>query len=493
MHAVKLFSRGLMLAGLVMAGLLSGCATQEGRQPPNILFAIADDWSWPHAGIYGDPVVQTPAFDRVAGEGILFNHAYVSSPSCTPSRNAILTGQFHWRLGPGANLWSTLDPATPVYPLILEEAGYQTGHYRKSWGPGSLEGWEKHPAGKAYEQGFDEFLAGWDRSRPFCFWLGSTDPHRPYEEGSGASSGMDLNAIRLFRCFPDAPVVRSDVADYYYEVQRFDTLVMDAIRSLERIGELENTIVIVTGDNGMPFPRCKSNNYDSGVRVPLAIRWGSGIKSTGRIIEDFVSMVDMAPTFLELAGVEIPEVMTGKSLLGILKSKKQGRVEPDQRAYVLHGKERHVPGQEDNLGGYPIRAIRNHDFLYIRNFKPDRWPAGTPYYKKAAMPGYWLADCDNGPTKTYMVENRDKDEDHRFLYDLAFGKRPAEELYDCRYDPGQLDNLAFDPDFRYIRDSLAAILMEELERTADPRVTGGGDKFEEYPYLGGGPKFPSGK
>ena len=488
MKLPKLLRPGSLFAGLmIMACLFTGCSQEKSPQQPNIIFAIADDWGWPHAGAYGDPVVQTPAFDRVAREGVLFNHAYISSPSCTPSRNAILTGQYHWRLGTGANLWSTLDPTIPVYPLLLEEAGYQIGHHRKSWGPGKLDGWEKHPAGELYEQGFEDFLANWDGSKPFCFWLGSSDPHRPYDEGSGARSGMDLDKIRLFECFPDDPVVRSDVADYYYEVQRFDTLVMNAIRSLENIGQLENTIIVVTGDHGMPFPRCKSNNYDSGARIPLAIRWGSGIKYPGRIIGDFASMVDMAPTFLEMAGVEIPEVMTGKSLISLLKSKKQGIIEPDQRGYVLHGKERHVPGQEGDMGGYPSRAIRNHDFLYIRNFKPERWPAGTPDHGKAFIPRFWLADCDNGLTKTYMVENRDKDDHHRLLYELAFGKRPAEELYDCRKDPEQLLNLADDPAYADIKESLANLLMEQLELTADPRVIGGGDKFDEYPYLGGGP------
>ncbi len=492
MKLPKLLRPSSLFAGLmIMACLFSGCSQEESPEQPNIIFAIADDWGWPHAGSYGDPVVQTPAFDRVAREGVLFNHAYISSPSCTPSRNAILTGQYHWRLGTGANLWSTLDTAIPVYPLLLEEAGYLIGHYRKSWGPGKLDGWDKHPAGEQYEQGFEDFLSNWDGSKPFCFWLGSSDPHRPYDEGSGAKSGMDLDKIRLFECFPDDPVVRSDVADYYYEVQRFDTLVMNAIISLEKIGQLENTIIVVTGDHGMPFPRCKSNNYDSGARIPLAIRWGSGIKSPGRIIGDFTSMVDMAPTFLELAGVEIPEVMTGKSLVSLLKSEKQGIIDPDQRGYVLHGKERHVPGQEGHMGGYPSRAIRNHDFLYIRNFKPDRWPAGTPNHGKAYIPRFWLADCDNGPTKTYMVENRDKDDHHSLLYELSFGKRPAEELYDCRRDPEQLLNLADDPAYADIKESMADLLMEQLELTADPRVIGGGDKFDEYPYLGGGPKGPS--
>jgi len=475
---------------IILLFMLSGC-TRELPQRPNILFAIADDWGWPHAGVYGDPVVQTPAFDRVAEEGILFNHAYISSPSCTPSRNAILTGQYHWRLGPGANLWSTLDPTTLVYPLMLAEAGYHTGSYRKSWGPGKLDDWEDHPAGKRYQEGFEEFLAERPENRPFCFWLGTSDPHYPYKKDSGAKSGMDLNAIKLFECFPDNTTIRGDVADYYYEVQRFDSDVAEAIKMLEEIGELENTIIVITGDHGMPFPRCKSNNYDSGARVPLAVRWGSGIKKPGRILDDFISFTDLAPTFLELAGVSIPEVVTGKSFVTLLKSKKEGFIETTTRDYVLHGKERHVPGQEENMGGYPVRAIRNHEYLYIRNFKPERWPAGTPNYMKAAIPYCWLGDCDNGPTKTYMVENQDNDEYHNHLWELSFGKRPPEELYDCRNDPGQLVNLADNPEYEEIREKLASQLLEQLKLTGDPRVMGQGDQFEEHPYYGSGPRHPS--
>ena len=477
----------LLLAGL---SLLLSCE-KEPQPRPNILFAIADDWGWPHAGAYGDPVVQTPAFDRIAKEGILFNHAYISSPSCTPSRNAILTGQYHWRLGPGANLWSTLDPSTPVYPLILEDAGYFVGRYRKSWGPGDISNWERHPAGTNFtESGFKQFMEERPDDQPFCFWLGTADPHRPYDPGTGAASGINLESIRLFGCFPDSPEVRGDVADYYFEVQRFDTLVANAIRTLEEKGELENTIIVMTGDHGMPFPRCKSNNYDSGARVPLAIRWGSKIKNPGRVLEDFISTTDLAPTFLELAGVEIPGAMSGRSLKSLLISKKSGWIDEENRSFVIHGKERHVPGQEEHLGGYPVRAIRNHRYLYIRNYEPDRWPSGTPNYMHAAVPGAWLADCDNGITKTYMVENRDRDDDHRNLYELAFGKRPAEELYDCQSDPEQLVNLASDPIYEEIRAELSAQLEKELEKHGDPRVTGGWADFDNVPYLGGGPQHP---
>ena len=142
------------------------------------------------------------------------------------------------------------------------------------------------------------------------------------------------------------------------------------------------------------------------------------------------------------------------------------------------------------MGGYPCRAIRTHEYLYIRNFAPDRWPAGTPDYHKAAFPGSWLADCDNGPTKTYMTDNRNRDELHARLWELSFGKRPAEELYDCVNDPGQLQNIAGDPAYAGVKNDLAARLMENLTATGDPRASGRGDRFDTYPYYGGGPKHP---
>ena len=475
---------------VVLGSSFSFAADQPAKRP-NILMAIADDWGWPHAGAYGDPVVKTPTFDRIARQGVLFTNAYVSSPSCTPSRAAILTGQWHWRLEESANLWSTLKAKFPVYPDLLEDAGYYVGFVRKGWGPGrvAVGGRKRNAAGPRYKN-FEDFLAKRPSGKPFCFWFGSYDPHRPYAKGSGEKSGMKLDRIKLPACFPDCPEVRGDVADYYLEVQRFDREVGGLLKKLEAIGELENTLVVMTGDHGMPFPRCKGNLYDSGTRVPLAIRWGASLKKPGRTATDFVSLTELAPTFLAAVGLKPPAAMTGRSLLDILHAEKSGRVDA-RRDHVLVGKERHVPCQEaPDPGGTPMRAIRTDRFLYIRNFRPDRWPAGTPDYEKAFRKGTWLGDCDNGATKTYMVQHRE-DPKLKRLYELAFAKRPAEELYDLRKDPDQLHNVAADRAYGAEKERLAKRLIAELKATADPRVVGGAEQFDKFPYYGSGPRHPS--
>ncbi len=470
-------------AGAAAFGVVSAVgarAAEAADDRPNILFCLADDWGWPHAGAYGDPVVKTPTFDRLAREGVLFEHAYVAAPSCTPCRNALMAGQWHWRLGQGANLWSTLHPKHPVFPLLLEDAGYTVGHWRKAWGPGNWKalGRQRDPAGPSFK-GFEAFLKQRSAGKPFCFWLGTSDPHRPYKWQSGAKSGIDITKIRLPADLPDAEPVRHDVADYYFEVQRWDRDVGKAVRLLEEAGELENTIIVMSGDHGMPFPRHKCNLYDSGTRVPLAIRWGAKVKG-GRRVTDFVSFTDLAPTLLGAAGVPVPDAMTGRSLMDVLRSPKSGRVDPS-RDHVLTGRERHTPAQKrPETGGYPQRAIRTHNYLYIRNFKPDRWPAGVP---EGSTHGNAYADCDGGPTKSFILEHQD-DPKVRPFYRLAFARRPAEELYDLEKDPDQLKNVADDEAYAEVRADLARRLVADLKATGDPRALGRGDVFATYPYYG---------
>src|ERR1043165_5178231 len=335
---------------LLSAGTTAGAEARETR--PNILFCLADDWAWPHERLYGDKVVQTPAFDRVAQGGCLFTHAYSAAPSCTPSRAAILTGQAPHRLEEGASLYGFLPKKFPVYPDLLEKAGYAVGFSGKGWGPGNFQagGRSRNPAGPNFK-GFAEFLKTVPADKPFCFWFGSRDPHRAYAKGSGLKSGMKLEEVVVPPYLPDTEEVRSDILDYYFAVQRFDRDVGDLLQLLEASGKAANTLVVISGDNGWPFPRGKTNLYEAGTHQPLAIRWPARFKG-GMTNDDFVNLADLAPTFLETAGLKPPSEMTGQSLLGLLAGKKQ----PGREAVFVE-RERHANVRKGDLS-YPERAIR---------------------------------------------------------------------------------------------------------------------------------------
>jgi arylsulfatase A-like enzyme len=435
---------------------------------PNIVFLMADDWSHPHAGILGDPVVKTPHFDRVAREGVLFENAFVSTPSCTPSRLSILAGQHHWRLREGASLGGSLREEYDVYTEMLAKAGYEIGRYGKGVWPSKHTFRKRDSFGERFNS-FDAFVDQRQPGNPFCFWFGGQDPHRPYEVGIGAKSGIDLNAITPPACLPNTETVRSDVADYYWEVQRFDRQVGEVMARLEKIGELENTLIVVSGDNGMPFPRCKATLYDMGTRVPLAVRWGQNVKG-GRTVKDFVSLCDFAPTFLEATGLKPGRSMTGRSLLPILRSTQSGQVDPN-RTFALTGMERHVYP-------YPSRALRTKDFLYIRKFDVDKWPTGevaghNPEYDFAKTPwptepGAFSFNIDPGPSKQFLRLHRDRT-DVKSIAELSFGKHSSEELYDLSNDPDQLRNVAGSPAYRTAREGLRRQLKAELLKSNDPR------------------------
>ena len=467
------------LAGLSLAG---SSAHAQGARRPNILFAIADDWSWPFASVAGAKAVRTPNFDRVAREGCLFNNAFVAAPQCSPNRAAILTGRHIWQLEEAGTHGSLFPSKFKVFPDLLESAGYHVGFTGKGWGPGDWKrgGWSRNPAGSEYSQrkldsvpykginrvdydgNFENFIEKRPDGSPFCFWYGCHEPHRSYQAGSGLEAGKKAEDASVPEFLPDAPAVRHDLLDYFLEIEWFDQQLGKMLAKLDATGELDNTIVVVTSDNGMPFPRAKANLYEYGVHMPLAIRWGAQVKP-GRASRDLISFVDFAPTFLDAASVVPPPDMTGKSFLGLLASEAAG---PNE--YVLFGRERHTHARYDNLG-YPARAIRTQDYLHIHNFKPDRWPAGDP-------DGF--EDIDGGPSKTFLLEHRDE---FPKLLDLAVGKRPAEELYDVRASQDCMINLAESPEQKGALDDLGAKLMAALTHQKDPRALGTGDIFESYP------------
>ncbi|KAB2639465.1 MAG: sulfatase [Verrucomicrobia bacterium] len=467
-------------SAVVAALLLASPSALHAAEPPapkrpNILFLLADDWAWPHASCLGTPGIKTPTFDRLAREGVMFRNAHVAAPSCSPSRAAMLTGQWPWRLGPAANLQAFIPATFPVYPDLLEQAGYWVGFSGKGYGPGNNQGRPHNAAGPEFK-GFVEFLGARPATQPFCFWLGSHFPHRPYPRGSGVHSGIDPATVIVPPYLVDSAAVRSDICDYFFAAEAFDRQAAEAIAALEKSGELNNTLIVMSGDNGWPFPRSKATCYDSGTHQPLAVRWGARIQP-GRVVDDFVSLADLAPTFLQAAGLTPPPGMSARSFLNVLLAKGSGQIDPT-RDHVLTCMERHVinarvdGGQRDV--GYPMRTLITHQFHYIRNFQPQRWPAGDPpsgpppgfdAYAKNTGAGY--ADVDAGPAKAWILTHTD---DQAFA--RGFGKRPACEIFDLRKDPFELHNVAEDPAYATNLKELNARLMAELKASADPRLAG---------------------
>jgi len=476
------------LCGLALASVVDAAR-------PNILFCISDDQSYAHAGANGDPVVQTPAFDRVAREGLRFTRAFCDAPTCGPSRSAILTGQSIWRLEEAGNIHSTLPAKFATYTEELQRVGYKVGYTGKGWSPGRLEpgGRTVNPAGeefigkilnpkfrgisnKDYAGNFEDFMAQVADDQPFCFWLGTQEPHRGYQNGSGKQTGKDLSKIVVPAVFPDNELVRSDIADYLVEVEHFDAMVARAIATLEERGLLENTIIVVTSDHGMPFPRAKASLYDLGTQVPLAIRWPEGIKGAERVVDSFVNLSDLAPTFLEAAGVEVPSMMSARGMADIFADR-----ETKNRDAAYMAMERH-DGCRAGGKGYPCRAIRTVDYLYIHNFEPTRWPSGSPDATVCAR-AIPFGEIDDSPTKTFMMENRNT---HGLaeLAELSFGLRPAEELYDLANDPEQMNNLAGAASYAQVQAEMRKRLFDRLTETKDPRVVGGTVGWDFYPYYG---------
>lgn len=472
----------------------AGAIAQSER--PNILLAISDDQSAMHAGAYGDTSNRTPAFDRVAGEGVLFRYAFAAAPSCTPSRSAILTGRNIWELEEGGILLGVLRSKFTVFTLLLEDAGYELGATGKTWGPGRLEGWKKEIFGKTvtthhlprderrpglspinYAANFDEFFLRRDLTKPFFFWLGTSEPHQRYDIGAWKEARKKLEDARLPGALPDRPEIRGEILDYGIEIEHFDNHLAEAILILEQAGELDNTLVIVTSDHGNPLPRSKCNLYDSGTQVPLAMRL-PGMIPGGREVDDLVSLVDLAPTILDAASVEIPEVMSGRSLWPIVQSNAEGVVDVT-RDFIVTAFERHTIARRGGVG-YPMRAIRTHQYAYIRNYEPERWPAGDPDYN--APPQGFFGDVDQGVTKTFLMAHA-LDPEIRPYYLMAYGRRPAEELFDIQRDPHQLRNLAADPAMTKIKQELLWRLNAYLQQHDDPRQRGAAP-WDAYPFIG---------
>lgn len=493
---MRLFLFGMI--GLVLLATTAVAADGKGRtppnRPPNILLAIADDWSL-HASAYGTKWVRTPAFDRVARQGLLFTRAYTPMAKCAPSRAILLTGRQLWQLEEAANHQPYFPAKFKTWPEVLAERGWHVGFTGKGWAPGvavDAQGRPRRMTGTPYQTrkttppttqissndyagNFVDFLDAAPVGTPWCFWYGGLEPHRAYEYRSGETKGGKRTSEieRVPRYWPDEETVRHDMLDYAFEVEYFDRHLERMIAELEKRNLLDDTLIIVTSDHGMPFPRVKGYAYHDSNHIPLAIRWPAGIKHPARTIDDFVDFSDIAPTILDYVGISYGESgmqpMIGRSLRPLFESDRSGTIDP-KRDYVLIGKERTDVGRPHDWG-YPIRGIVTRDFLYLRNYEPSRWPAGNP------ETGY--LDTDSSPTKSLILRrgraNRNDD-----FWRLCFGMRPSEELYDLRTDPDCTQNRAGEPAWARTKTDLSERMIAELKRQEDPRMFGRGEVFDKY-------------
>ena len=536
---------------LFIAGVWQTPVSTAQRQPtrPNILFCFADDWGR-YASIYAtleknpslNQIVKTPNIDRVARAGVVFRRAFVNAPSCTPCRSALLSGRYFFNTGRGAILQTAeWDAAIPSFPHLLRDAGYHIGETYKVWSPGTPDD-APFGAGKyAYEKAgklpndfsenmtkmldegqsfeaarekiygqvkgnFDAFLADRKSGQPWMYWFGPTTTHRRWIKGSGKklwSIEPDSLKGKLPPFLPDVAEVREDLADYLGEVQAYDAYIGLLLKRLEETGEMDNTLIVISGDHGMPgVSNGKCNLYDFGTGVALIAQLPKSMSGKpGRVVDDLVSLPDLAPTFLEAAGVTLPAGMNAKSILNVLRSNKNGQVDSN-RNWVIAGRERHVAFANENNLPYPQRSLRTPDFLYIRNFKPERWPLGypadlsdrnTPTQEDLEANTYAaFADMDASPTKAWLVLHRNESQWKKF-YEIAFAKRPGEELYDLRKDPNQMNNVAAEAAYAKEKSKLSGQLMKILTDAGDPRVTGDGNTFERPPFTNPSPQQPKRK
>ncbi|QDS94035.1 Arylsulfatase [Roseimaritima multifibrata] len=521
----------LFLLLIVLCGSTPAIA-EDSR--PNILFYFVDDWGR-FANVYASPetpslndLLETPNFDRIAREGVRFNNAFVPVSSCGPCRASLVTGQYFWNCGSGAFLngrasdWKTTpNPfrSMTYFPDLLRESGYmarraiKTIHFTASKPTKAERSLPQQPYRRyglyvseakteaETQQRIEETLnhpryemrrvlrSSAALDQPFFFVYGTINVHRPFAPDSGEKQwGIDPDSLKglIPRFLPDVHDVRRDFADYLGEVQAADAMFGTMLDELDAAGQLDNTLIIITGDNGIPgVPRGKTNCYDLSVQAPLMVRWPGKVKA-GRTVDDFVNVMDIGPTLLEASDLEIPKSMDGKSFLRQLLAEESGWINP-QRNQVVIGRELHFHSARDGNLPYPMRAIRTPEYLYIRNFKTNRWPNGAPYniedidsagnYDRLAESPY--RDLDASLTKAWLLANRDTQQASQSL-EQTLGKRPGEELYRVTDDPDQLDNLADQAEYAEVKSELASRLMTVLRDSKDPRLN---DDFDRPPYV----------
>jgi N-sulfoglucosamine sulfohydrolase len=504
-HQYRLVGRfGAIVSGLIFfliaCSALSAAAANESFVPkrPNFLVFITDDESALERGIYGWSGLKTPAFERVAKAGVLFPRAYCSAPSCAPSRAALLTGRNFWELEQGAFIQAYLPTKFPVVPGLLAKAGYHVGWTGKSVAPYQLMSEApkadryhvKTMAGRMYNDirltkkedqisdndyaaNFEAFLRDRKADQPFWFWVGTSEPHGPLSPSSTAKLakkyGITTDRIKVPGYWPDTEGLRKYHASVMYEILHADEALGKILDALDARGELGNTFVIVTSDNGSEPPKAKATAYEWGCNVPLAIAWPEKIKP-GRVVDNLVGLQDLAPTMLEAAGLTVPTSMSAESLMPLLQSDRAGLIEPWRSALVT-GLEWHGELPPHNRA---FRTIRDANFAYIQNYG-----GGVTREPQPKPDSDYEKDAQNMRSAEALVVSHPKHPAVAHLAPFVFQKRPAEELYDLKNDPWQLKDLAQDPAYAETKTKLKKQLEDYQRKTGDPRITGDMDLFNK--------------
>ncbi|MFP4622530.1 MAG: sulfatase [Bacteroidales bacterium] len=452
----KNFSR-LVLATIALKGLLlQGCTDRpsgENEERPNFVILIADDVSYTDFGCYGHPVLETPNTDELADDGIRFTNAFLTTSSSSPSRVSIITGRYPHNTG-APELHYPLPENQVVFPEILQEAGYYTAqagkwHFGESGhkpsGP-ALEAFNRtggshlDGGGPSGSERWVEYLEERPEDKPFFMWFASHDAHRPWDGDYPVR--YDPGDVVVPEYMVDNDSTRKDLASYYGEVTRFDTYVGKVIAELKKQEVFDNTFIIVMADNGRPFPREKTRLYDIGIKTPFVVHYPEGIDRKGEICNALISVIDIAPTIIDLAGTEAPQTFQGKSFSSLLED-----TEKDFRNYVF---------AEHNWHDYMAheRMVRTERYLYIENNLWERSNIGA-------------IDVLGGGAGQSLIEGNEKGSLTGLQNQIFEKPQPREEFFDCENDSKQFNNLAEKEQFQAKMKELRDVLEKWEKETHD--------------------------
>jgi N-sulfoglucosamine sulfohydrolase len=411
---------------------------------PNFIIIIGDDISWDDLGCYGNPAVQSPNIDQLASEGIRYTNTYLTASSCSPSRCSIIAGRYPHNTG-AAELHTPLPAGMPTLPGELKKSGYYTAASGK-WhlGPNAKSDFDlvvEDDIGDGGEDQWVRVLKERPKDQPFFMWFASLDAHRDWQPDNQAKPhSADASIVPPY--LVDAPGTRQDMAYYYDEIQRLDRFVGHVKQELISQQVLNNTLIIIMADNGRPFPRAKTRVYDSGMKTPFIITWPKVIKDSGKMSNSLISVIDIAPTFLELAGIDIGPTFQGISFVKTIQNPGAAH-----RNYVI---------AEHNWHDYEAheRMVRNKYFMYVVNSRPN-------------MPNQGPADSNRSPSYEDLKEARDAGKLNAAQSDVFITPRPHEELFDCQNDPDQLNNIASNAKYIQVLVDLRNVMQQWMSETGD--------------------------